>query len=93
MFIFGDKDISECSYNLFLVVEQTTRISLASFSNLQCYARDQLCCLSGVMLKKLHDQMIGKCLYNLFLAIERTRRISLAGFSDLQCVVYVTFHK
>ena len=25
--IFGDKDISKCSYNLFLVVEQTNRIS------------------------------------------------------------------
>ena len=34
--IFGDKDISRCSYNLFLVVERTNRISLASFSNLQC---------------------------------------------------------
>ena len=43
---FGDKDISKCSYNLFLVVEQTNRISLASFSDLQCLARDQLCCLS-----------------------------------------------
>ena len=37
--IFGDKDISKCSYNLFLVVEQTNRISLASFSDLQCHAR------------------------------------------------------
>ena len=27
--IFGDKDISKCSYNLFLVVERTNRISLA----------------------------------------------------------------
>ena len=49
--IFGDKDISKCSYNLFLVVEQTNRIGLASFSDLQCYARDQSCCLSGVMFK------------------------------------------
>ena len=49
--IFGDKDISKCSYNLFLVVEQTNRISLASFSDLQCNSHDQLCCLSGVMFK------------------------------------------
>ena len=49
--IFGDKDISKCSYNLFLAVERTNKISLASFSDLQCYARDQLCCLSGVMFK------------------------------------------
>ena len=27
--IFGDKDISKCSYNLILVVERTNRISLA----------------------------------------------------------------
>ena len=47
--IFGEKDISKCSYNLFLVVEQTNRISLTSFSDLQCLARDQSCCLSGVV--------------------------------------------
>ena len=91
--IFGDQDISKCLTNLFLVVEQTNKISLASFSGLQCHAHDQSCCLSGVMFKKLRDQMINKCLYNLFLAVERTRRISFAGFSDLQCVVYVTFLK
>ena len=90
---FGDQDISKCSYNLFLVVQRTNRISLASFSDLQCDTRDQSCCLSGVVFKKFRDQMISKCLYNLFLAVERTHRISLAGFSDLQCVVYVTFHK
>ena len=39
--IFGDKDISKCSYNLFLVIERTNRISLASFSDLQCLACDQ----------------------------------------------------
>ena len=38
--IFSDQDISKCLYNLFLVVEQTNRISLASFSNLQRDARD-----------------------------------------------------
>ena len=92
--IFGDRDISKSSYNLFLVVEQTNRISLASFSNLQCLARDQLCCLSGVVFKKLCDQMASiKCLYNLFLAVERTHRNILAGFSNLQCVVYITFLK
>ena len=48
---------------------------------------------SGVVFKKLRDQMISKCLYNLFLAVEQTRRISLAGFSNLQYVVYVTFLK
>ena len=85
--------ISKCSYNLFLVVERTNRISLASFTDLQCHARDQLCCLSGVVFKKLCDQTISKCLYNLFLAVERTHRVSLAGFSDLQCVVYVPFFK
>ena len=34
--IFGDNDISKCLTNLFLVVERTNRISLASFSDLQC---------------------------------------------------------
>ena len=34
--IFGDTDISKCSYNLFLVIERTYRISLAGFSDLQC---------------------------------------------------------
>ena len=91
--IFGDKDISKCLTNLFLVVERTNMISLASFSDLQCHASDQSCCLSGVMFKKPCDEMISKCLYNVFLAVERTRRISLADFSDLQCVVYVTFLK
>ena len=85
---FGDQDISKCLTNLFLVVERTNRISLASFSDLQCHAHDQLCCLSGIVFKKLHDQTISKCLYSLFLGIERTRRISLAGFNNLQCVVY-----
>ena len=65
---FGDQDISKCLTNLFLVIEQTNRISLVSFSDLQCHARDQPCCLSGVMFKKLRDQMISKCLYYLFLA-------------------------
>ena len=41
--IFSNKDISKCSYNLFLVAERTNRISLASFSDLQCHARDQSC--------------------------------------------------
>ena len=49
--IFGDKDISMCLTNLFLVVERTNRISLASFSDLQCQARDQSCCLGGVVFK------------------------------------------
>ena len=84
--IFSDQDINKCLNNLFLVVEQTNRISLASFSDLQCDARDQFCCLCGVVFKKLRDQTISKCLYNLFLAVERIPRISLAGFSDLQCV-------
>ena len=51
--IFGDKDIRKCSYNLFLVVERTNRINLASFSDIQCHARDQSCCLGGVVFKKL----------------------------------------
>ena len=80
--------ISKYLYNLFLAVERTRRISLASFSDLQCHVRDQSCCLSGVVIKKLCDQMISKYLYNLFLAVERTRRISLAGFSDLQCCLH-----
>ena len=74
---FDDHDISKCLTNLFLVVQQTNRISLASFSDLQCHARDQLCCLSGVVFKKLRNQMIGKCLYNLFLAVERTHTVGL----------------
>ena len=35
--------------NLFLVIEPTGRISLASFSDLQCCACDQSCCLSGLV--------------------------------------------
>ena len=58
--IFGDQDISKCSYNLFLVVERTNRISLASFSDLHYLAHDQSCCLSGVVFKKLRDQMISQ---------------------------------
>ena len=68
--IFSDKDISKCLYNVFPVIEQTNR---TSFSNLQCHARDQLCCLSGVVCKKLRDQMSSKCLC-LFLAVEPSRR-------------------
>ena len=56
--------------------------------HLQCHARDQSCCLSGAVFKKLRDQTISKCLYDLFLGVERTRRISLAGFSDLQCCLH-----
>ena len=48
---FGDQDISKCLTNLFLVVERTNKISLASFSDLQCHAHDQSCCLSGVVFK------------------------------------------
>ena len=58
--VFGDKDISKYLTNLFLVAEQTNRIGLASFSDLQCHARDQSCCLSGVVFKKLRDQMIRR---------------------------------
>ena len=47
--IFADQDISKCLTNLFLVVELTNRIILASFSDLQCHARDQSCCISGVV--------------------------------------------
>ena len=46
--IFGDQDISKCLTNLFIVVEQTNMINLASFSDLQCHAYDQSCCLSIV---------------------------------------------
>ena len=82
--IFSDKDISKCLTNLFLAIERTNRISLASFSNLQCHAHDQSCCLGGVMFKKLRDQTISKCIYNLCLAVEQTRRISfLAIYSVL----------
>ena len=78
---FGDKDISKCLTNLFLVIKRTNRISLASFSDLQCHAHDQSCCLSGVVFKKLRHQTISKCLYNLFLTVEQTCRISLAGLA------------
>ena len=35
--------------SVYLVVEPTSRISLASFSNLQRNACDQSCCLSGIV--------------------------------------------
>jgi len=41
---FGEHDINKCLNNLFIVLEQTNRINFASFSDLQCYARDQSCC-------------------------------------------------
>ena len=41
---FGDQDISKYLNNLFVVIEQTNRISLATFSDLQCHAHDQSCC-------------------------------------------------
>ena len=50
--IFGDRDISKYLTNLFLVIEQTNRVSSASFSDLQCHARDQSWCLSGVVFEK-----------------------------------------
>ena len=49
--IFGDQDVSKCLYNLFLVVQRTNRISLASFSDLQCHVRDQSCCFIEVVFK------------------------------------------
>ena len=52
--IFGDENISKCSYNLFLVVERTNWTSLNSFTDLQC--------LSGVVFKELCDHTIGKCI-------------------------------
>ena len=90
--IFGDRDISKSSYNLFLVVEQTNRISLAIYN--VSHVINCAVLVHGVVFKKLRDQMTSiKCLYNLFLAVERTHRNILAGFSNLQCVVYVTFLK
>ena len=54
--IFSDQDISKCLTNLFLVVERTNRISLASFCNLQCHARDQSClaesCLKSFVIRQ-----------------------------------------
>ena len=50
--IFGDKGIGKCLTNLFLVIEQTNGISLASFSDVKCHTRDQSCCLNGVVFKK-----------------------------------------
>ena len=51
--IFGDKDVSKCLTILFLVVERTNRISLASFSDLQCHARDQSCFKSFVIRRSV----------------------------------------
>ena len=48
--IFSDQDISKCLYNLFVVVESTNRNSLASFSDVQCHAWDQSCCLMELCL-------------------------------------------
>ena len=56
--IFGDQDISKCLIDLFLAIERTNTISSASFSNLQCHAHDQSCCLSGAVFKKFRDQTI-----------------------------------
>ena len=52
--IFSYQDYSECLDSIFLVVEQTDRISLASFSDLQCDARDQSCesCLNSFVIRR-----------------------------------------
>ena len=55
---------------LHLPRDTPNRISLASFSDLQCHACSQSYCLSGVVFKKLSVQTICKCLYNLFLSVE-----------------------
>ena len=51
--IFGDQDISKYLYNLFLVVERTNRISLASFSDLQLELHDM-----EIFHLELHDMEI-----------------------------------
>ena len=47
-------------HSLFIVIEQTGRINLASFSNLQCNACDHLCCLKRMRLYYFHTVMKGK---------------------------------
>jgi len=79
---FGEHDISKYLNNLFLVLEQTNRISLVSFSMINHG-------VGGIVFKR-RNQTIIKCLYNLFLAIDR---IILADFSNLQCVVYASVYR
>jgi len=55
---FGEHDISKCLNNLFIVLEQTNRISFANFSYLQCYA----CAVGGIVFKRRRNQTISKCL-------------------------------
>jgi len=74
---FGEQDISKCLNNLFLVLEQTNRVSFASFSNYNVTHMIN-CAVGGIVFKRHHNQMITECLYNLFLAMERIHRISLA---------------
>ena len=58
--ILGDQDISKCLYNLFLAVEQTSRISLASFSGLQSLHMIN----RAFLVESLRDQTISKSLSN-----------------------------
>ena len=59
--IFSDQDISKCLTNLFLVLEQTNKISLASLAIYNVtHVINRACCLSGVVFKMLHDQMIRR---------------------------------
>jgi len=54
---FGDQYISKCLNNLFLVTEWVNRISLANFSDLQSYARDQSA-VSEFVFKRRRDHWI-----------------------------------
>ena len=65
--IFSDKDISKCSYNLFLVVERANRISLASFSDLQCLTCNQSCCLSFYFIFLLFEDVYSGVVFKSFM--------------------------
>ena len=100
--IFSDQTISELSYNLFVVIERTGRISLAIVLAFDSVTHVIHCAVCVELLLQFSMSDISKCSCNLFLVLELTGRISLASFSNLQChtrdqlcclrgVVFVTF--
>ena len=84
---FVEHDISKCLNNLFLVLEQTNRVSFASFID---YIVTHMInhAVGGIVFERHRNQTITKS----FLAIEQIHWIGLAGFSEFQCDVYVSVY-
>ena len=80
--------ISKCLNNPFPFLKQ---FCFASFSDLQCYARDQLYCW-GKCIQKVSQSGDHQVLIQPISSYKMNSYISLAGFSNLQCVVYTSIY-